>query len=163
SPVSVPPTPSVPVVPTPSVSVVPAPSVSAAPPRQPNGIPRVIYLGRVLELCFYPLAAVVLGDIVLLLVPQAREALLAFGDDGQFGTQVVAFEVAFVLWMISAWYVARLLVGRRFDPDLIGSCSKPQFAARVAKWLPRALALLAGLPIAVRITWRGEASWLGPV
>jgi hypothetical protein len=127
------------------------------------GIPRLIYLGRTLSLCFYPLTAVLLGDAVLLFVPQASEALLAFGDDGQFAGQAVAFEIAFVLWMISAWYVARLLVGRRFDPDLIGKCRKPGFAVVVTKWLPRTIALLAGPPLAVRITLRGESGWLGPI
>jgi hypothetical protein len=95
-------------------------SSPAAKPRSSTadaaGIPRLIYLGRVLALCFYPLVAVILGDFVLLLVPQAREALLAFGDGPLFATQAVAFEVAFVVWMISAWYVARLLVGRHENP-----------------------------------------------
>src|ERR1700730_3438224 len=120
------------------VGVSPEPTTHSASPAHAHiiGIPRLIYLGRVLGLCFYPVAAVLIGDLVLLLVPQAREALLAFGDNGQFATQAIAFEIAFVLWMISAWYVARLLVGRRFNPDLIGKCSKPRFAVNVTKWLP---------------------------
>lgn len=140
-----------------NVQGAPAPS---PPAPQPGEIPRVIYLGRLLGLCFYPLAAVILGDAVLLGVPQAREALRAFGDDGDFATQAAAFFVAFGLWMTSAWYVSHLLVGRRFKPDLIGSCSKSGFASGATKWLPRALALLASLPIAIDIAV-SESAWLG--
>jgi hypothetical protein len=110
-------------------------------------IPRLIYLARVLRLCFFPAATVALGDIVLLFVPQAREALRAFGDGPRFVSQIIALWVAYVLWMLAAWYVARLLLGRRFQPDLVGICSSPRFARRVAEWLPRLLAMLAALPV----------------
>ena len=115
-----------------------------------RGIPRSIYLVRILSLCFFPIATVLLGDLVILYVPQAQEALLAFDDVAghwHLTTQALGFETAYVLWMISAWYVARLLVGRRFEPDLVGTCCSPTFAAGVSKHLPRLLALSAGLPI----------------
>src|SRR5579859_5823919 len=101
-----------------------------------RGIPRSIYLARILNLCFFPVATVLLGDLVILYVPQAQEALLAFDDAAgrwSMTSQAFAFEVAYVLWMISAWYVARLLVGRRFEPDLVGTCRSPAFAAGVSK------------------------------
>lgn len=115
-----------------------------------GGIPRTIYLARILSLCFFPIATVVLGDLVILCVPQAQEALLAFDDaSGRWyiTSQAFSFEVAYVLWMICAWYVARLLVGKRFEPDLVGACGSPTFAAGLSKHLPRLLALLAGIPI----------------
>ena len=123
-----------------------------APPRSAGsrGIPRFIYLARILNLCFFPIATVLLGNLVILCVPQAQEALLAFDDAAgrwSITSQAFAFEVAYALWMICAWYVARLLVGRRFEPDLVGTCSSPAFATGVSKHLPRLLALLAALPI----------------
>lgn len=125
-------------------------TIAPTPNAGSRGIPRFIYLARILNLCFFPLATVLLGDLVILYVPQAQEALLAFDDTygGWYITsQAFAFEVAYVLWMISAWYVARLLVGRRFDPDLVGTCCSPPFAAGLSQHLPRVLALLAGIPI----------------
>lgn len=125
-------------------------TIAPAPESASRGIPRFIYLARILSLCFFPVATVLLGDLVILYVPQAQEALLAF-DDAAGGwyitSQAFAFEIAYVLWMICAWYVARLLVGRRFDPDLVGTCCSPPFAARLSKHLPRFLALLAGIPV----------------
>ena len=115
-----------------------------------GGIPRTIYLARILSLCFFPVATVLLGDLAILCVPQAQEALLAFDDAAgrwYIPSEAFAFEVAYVLWMVSAWYVARLLVGRRFEPDLVGTCCSPAFAAGVSKHLPRLLALFAGIPI----------------
>ncbi len=112
-------------------------------------IPRLIYLARTLRLCFFPVATVVAGDFVLLFVPQAQEALRAFGDGSRFASQVISLWVAYVLWMLAAWYVARLLLGRRFDPDLLGLCISSRFARKVASWLPRTLAVLAALPVPV--------------
>lgn len=114
-------------------------------------IPRLIYLARVLRLCLFPVATVLLGDIVLLFVPQAREALRAFGDGSRFVSQIIALWAAYLLWMLSAWYVARLLLGRRFQPDLVGICSSPAFARKVAQWLPRLLAVLAALPVPINL------------
>ncbi|MGH8199592.1 MAG: hypothetical protein ACREVO_04410 [Steroidobacteraceae bacterium] len=114
-------------------------------------IPRLIYLTRVLRLCLFPVATVLLGDIVLLFVPQARETLRAFGDGSRFVSQIIALWVAYALWMVSAWYVARLLLGRRFQPDLVGICRSPVFAQQVARWLPRSLAVLAALPVPINL------------
>lgn len=122
-----------------------------------RGIPRLIYLGRILWLCIFPLLTVIVGDLALLLVPQAKEALVAFDRGSGTGilntthlySQEFSFEVAYVAWMVSAWYVARLLVGRRFKPDLVGVCCSEPFALRVTTYLPRILAVVAGLPVAV--------------
>jgi hypothetical protein len=130
-----------------------------------QGLPRLIYLARILNLCFFPLATVILGDLVILCVSQAQEALLAFEDGAEarwhITPQAFSFEVAYVMWMVSAWYVARLLVGKRFDPDLVGTCSSPQFARQVAKHLPRLLALCAGLPIALFLLQHPQLLGLG--
>ena len=132
-------------------------------PKQ--GIPRLIYLARILNLCFFPLATVILGNLAILYISQAQEALLAF-DDGINGRwritpQSFSFVVAYVVWMVAAWYVARLLVGKRFDPDLVGACSSPSFADGLAKHLPRLLALFAGLPIAIFLLTKTQLPGLG--
>ena len=129
------------------------------------GIPPLIYLARILNLCFFPLATVIIGNLTILYVSQAQEALLAF-DDGINGRwhitpQSFSFVVAYVAWMVAAWYVARLLVGKRFDPDLVGECSSACFADCVTKSLPRLLALLAGLPIAIFLLTKTQLPGLG--
>ena len=141
-------------------------TLSVAPPASApaDGIPRPIYLARVLWLCFFPVFTVVVGDFVLIFVAQAREALVAFNDEHAH-SQLIAFALAYALWMVSAWYVARLLLGKRFKPDLIGQCSSPLFARRVAKGLPRTLAIVAGLPVPgvllYRIVFYGQSElWL---
>jgi hypothetical protein len=122
-------------------------------PAAKAGIPRLIYLARILWLCFFPVFTVVVGNVVLIAVGQAREALLAFNDDHAH-TQLISFELGYVLWMVSAWYVARLLLGKRFEPDLIGVCNSPNFARGLAKWLPRLLAFAAGLAIPLVLLYR---------
>src|SRR5271170_6978445 len=112
----------------------------------------MIYLSRVLRLCFFPLLTVLVGVFVLLRVQQAREALVAIDTDhGHLPTQALAFELSFLAWMISAWYVTRLLLGRRFKPDVIGQCVSTDFARRLVIWLPRALALIAGVFVSLYV------------
>jgi hypothetical protein len=146
------------------MSSIPAASGHAASSAPEDGIPRPIYLARILWLCFFPVFTVVVGDFVLIFVAQAREALVAFNDE-HARSQLLAFAVAYAVWMLSAWYVARLLLGKRFKPDLIGKCSSPTFARNLAKGLPRVLALVAGLPIPgvlfYRILFYGQSDlWL---
>jgi hypothetical protein len=132
---------------------------------QQNGLPQgdvppLIYLARVLNLCIFPVLTVLLGVFMMLFVSQVREALLAIPGRK---LQAVTFEIAFLAWMLSAWYVARLLVGRRFQPDLVGLCRSPGFARAVALWLPRVLALIAGVPVAGWVFRNHiEPPWLGP-
>lgn len=134
-------------------------SKPSPPPR--GDVPGFIYLARMIQLCFFPVLTVVLGSFALLCVSQVREALLAFGDRPYFVSQAVAFELAVLAWMLSAWYVARLLVGKRFHPDLVGRCRSPWFARAVARWLPRTLALLAGIPVVLWIAFELEPAWVG--
>jgi hypothetical protein len=128
------------------MSSIPAVPMQAAAPAPASGIPPLIYLGRVLWLCFFPVFTVLVGDLVLIFVAQAREALVAFNDE-HVHSQLLAFAIAYALWMVSAWYVARILLGKRFEPDLLGKCRSARFARNLAKGLPRALALVAGLPV----------------
>lgn len=111
-------------------------------------IPRALYLLRMLWLCFFPVFTVLVGNGVLLGVPQAREALLAFESDRALAGQAFWLYAAHLYWIALAWYTARLLVDRRFRPDTVGLCVSRAFALGVARWLPRGLALLGGLPVA---------------
>ena len=146
------------------MSSIPAASEPVASPAPENGIPRPIYLGRVLWLCFFPVFTVLVGDFVLIFVAQAREALVAFSDQHAH-SQLIAFALSYALWMVSAWYVARLLLGKRFKPDLLGECSSPIFARNLAIGLPRGLALVAALTVPgvllYRILFYGQSDlWL---
>lgn len=118
--------------------------------NDPKGeIPRLIYLLRIVRLCFFSVFTVLVGNLVILGVPQARETILSFQDKEIFGSQQFWFAVSFGVWMVLAWYPARLLVGKRFQPDLVGVCCSSEFSSAVATHLPRVLALIAGLPIAL--------------
>src|SRR5688572_10886382 len=103
-------------------------------------IQRGLYLVRALGLCIVPLLTVVLGNLVLLLVPQAREALRVGGEVAREAAgygQSLATLLAFVVWMLSAWYSTRLLLGRRFDPDTLGPVDE-DFRQAVTTLAPRA-------------------------
>src|SRR5262249_1671487 len=147
------------------MSSIPAASEPAAASSEPeNGIPRPIYLGRVLWLCFFPVFTVLVGDFVLIFVAQAREALVAFNDE-HARSQLIVFALSYALWMVSAWYVARLLLGKRFEPDLLGQCTSPVFARNLALRLPQGLALVAALTVPgvllYRIVFYGQSDlWL---
>jgi hypothetical protein len=125
-----------------------------APPLPPAGdLPRVLYLLRVLWLCFFPVFTVVAGNLVLLLVPQAREALQARHGAGLLEVQDAWLVLAHLFWIGMAWYTARLLLDRRFSPDTTGLCAHPGFSQGLTVWLPRALVLLGGLPIALLLAF----------
>ncbi|MFX5494219.1 hypothetical protein ABTD62_20990, partial [Acinetobacter baumannii] len=78
-------------------------------------------------------------------VDQAQETLLALEVAS---AQAAALVLAFGLWLLLAWYTARLLLDRRFSPDTLGECMHRRFAVELRRWLPRALVLGGGLPIA---------------
>lgn len=124
----------------------PPPEPPAGPPAAPTGdVPRMLYLLRVLVLCAFPVGIVIAGVAVLLGLEQARETLLAL-EVGSVQTALLFF--AFGLWLLTAWYVSRLLLDRRFQPDTLGECTHPGFAGPLRRWLPRGLILGGGLPIA---------------
>ena len=128
----------------------PPPGPPAPPPGEgastPEGdVPRVLYLLRVLGLCAFPVGIVVAALAVLLGLDQAQETLLSLEVRS---VQTVTLLFAFGLWLLLAWYTARLLLDRRFKPDTLGECTNPAFAERLRCWLPRALIPGGGLPIA---------------
>jgi hypothetical protein len=115
-------------------------------------------LVRLLAMCLTSVV-MVLGGNALLALPQIREGLWAFDDGtGDEGWRQVAFVMAFLYWAVTAWYVARLTLGRRFPHDSVGS-SEP-FVHAVAKWLPRLLGLAACLPVALFLLGTGKHSTL---
>lgn len=121
------------------------PPPPAAGPAAEGDVPWVLYLLRVLWLCAFPVGVVAAGVIVLLQVDQARETLLAL-EVGSLQTAILV--MAFALWLMLSWYTSRLLLDRRFKPDTLGECERPRFAEGLRRWLPRALVLGGGLPIA---------------
>lgn len=123
----------------------PPPPVDA--PQPPTGdVPWSLYLIRVLWLCAFPVGITVAGVAFLLGVAQAQETLLALEV---MSAQTAALVAAFGLWLLLAWYTCRLLLDRRFSPDSLGECMQARFATSLRRWLPRALVLGGGLPIAV--------------
>lgn len=119
---------------------------------------------RLTRLCLYSVLMVLAGNVLLLSLPQVREALWSF-DDGEGGEhrRAVFFVVAFVYWAVTAWYVSRLTLGRAFEQDVVGTPPDDPFTNTVARWLPRVLGLLAIVPIAL-FMWRlSTPRWLAPV
>ncbi|ALK97219.1 hypothetical protein AB595_11305 [Massilia sp. WF1] len=133
-------------------------------------VTRFTFLRRTLLLNFYPVLTVAAGNLILLAVPQAREALGAFRNVGETTESLWAnpgywiFIAALAYWSLTAWYCARLLLARRFPLDNVGPCASHRFAAAVNAWLPRALGLLACVPITLWFALPGAPSgaWLAP-
>ncbi|MEX8496157.1 hypothetical protein, partial [Sphaerotilus sp.] len=92
--------------------------------------------------------AVVVGNVVLMAVPQAREALQVALTGGDLWSLRTLFHVGAVLyWAATAWFVARLLLSRKFKNDSLGADADPPFVHWVAVVLPRLLAILATFPV----------------
>ena len=108
-------------------------------------------LRRLLWLCFFSVFTVVVGNTVLLAVPQARETLYALDDgSGQDLRRFVFFALAYLYWAVTAWFVARMMLARRFDPDTVGAGpALMRYANACARIIPRALGLLACVPLAL--------------
>ncbi len=137
----------------------PRPEDLPPPPAPPEGdVPRVLYLLRVLWLCAFPVGIVAAGVAVLLGLDQARETLLSL-ETGSAQTAVLVSS--FGLWLLLAWYTARLLLDRRFKPDSLGECTRPRFADGLRRWLPRGLVLGGGLPIAMFFMAQGRERLIG--
>lgn len=125
-----------------------------------------IVIVRLLWRCFFAVFAVVVGTVVLAAVPQAREALMVFAADADERRLHAAFYVCAVLyWAIAAWFTTRLLLGRRFEQDSLGTSPDDPFVDWFATVMPRGLALVATVPVCV-ITWmanRALGAGLGAV
>lgn len=139
-------------------------------PSHAAQITRFTFLRRTLLLNFYPVLTVAAGNVILLGVPQAREALGAFRNFAETRESLWAnpsywiFIAALAYWSLTAWYCARLLVAKRFAVDNVGRCEHHGFAAAVNAWLPRALGLLSCVPITVWFALPGAppGAWLAP-
>ncbi len=106
------------------------------------------FLSKVFFLAFFSFATVALGNIIILWADPARETVEAFTVDQR--SHLICFWSALFYWGLCAWYTARLMLERSFAPfDYILPCVSERFAARVIKWTPRGLGLLAVVPIAL--------------
>ncbi len=112
---------------------------------------KLLVFQRMVWLCFFSVLTVVAGNTILLAVPQAREALYALDDgSGADLRRFVLFAVSYLYWAFTAWFVARLMLGRKFQIDTVGVTPETQaFANHCARIIPRALGLLASVPLAL--------------
>jgi hypothetical protein len=151
----------------------PPASPSPRAPRATNQITRFTFLRRTLLLNFYPVLTVAAGNIILLAVPQAREALGAFSKPGKLAEAEQTlwanpsywiFIAALAYWSLTAWYCARLLLAKRFAVDNVGHCAHHGFAAATNAWLPRVLGLLSCVPITAwfALPDAPPGAWLAP-
>jgi hypothetical protein len=129
----------------------PAPltNMPASPPSGAS-ISHVDVVLRMLWLCSFCVLTVVGGLFLLGVLPQIQEALWAFDDGGanewqRFGV----FVGAFLYWALTVWFVARLLLGRDFKHDTVGTAPHDAFTNTVALLLPRVLGCLCCFPIAI--------------
>ena len=113
-------------------------------------------------LSFFSFVTVAFGNFVILWVDPARETVEAFTIDDY--SQLICFWSGLFYWGLCAWYGARLMLERSFAPfDYILPCVSKGFAAQVIKWTPRALGLLAVIPIALLFLFdpRMQDTWFG--
>ena len=91
-----------------------------------------------------------------------EETVEAFTIDDY--SQLICFWSGLFYWGLCAWYGARLMLERSFAPfDYILPCVSKDFCAQVIKWTPRALGLLAVIPIALLFLFdpRMQDTWFG--
>jgi hypothetical protein len=97
-------------------------------------------LGAASWLCIYPVALVIAGIALLVLVPEGNELLDATAVSDRVGVKFI-FYSSLVAWALGAWYCSRVLLMRRFA-GRFGSGpldSDDAFTIFVRTWLPRAL------------------------
>lgn len=138
-----------------------AAAASQAVPGPGDAVPVLAYTVRTLVLCAVPIMAVAAVVYLFVVFAPGQEAMTAFAEPGAWSSQRLWFVPAFMVWLLSAWYPARVLLGRRFHPDLLGHCDRPVYARRLCDWLPRSLALAAGLPLALQVAQGEQTHGLG--
>jgi hypothetical protein len=107
-------------------------------------------LGRVLWLCRFSVAPLLIGAYALLLNDQAQEVLREFAARGGWWDNILeftAFAAVFLLWALNTWLCARLLT-ELFLPESPAPLPHELFY-RI--WVPRALGALAALVVPVAI------------
>jgi len=121
------------------------------PAMQASFADRLLVLRRMLWLVLFSTLTVLAGNAVLLGVPQARETLMAFEDGSDLSAlwHFGVFCAAYLYWAFTAWFVARLMIGRCFVRDIV---QPPEgtgaWTAACAEWIPRVLGVLATVPLA---------------
>ena len=127
-------------------------SHSATPPNE--RVPPGVFLSRLLFLCFFSVFSLVVANGLMLGVDQANETLQAF--DGWDDPRYWLFLLGFASWAVSSWYTSRMLIGRIYPTQALGTCTHPGFANWSTAVLPRLLGLMAVMPSLVFFANRGE-------
>jgi hypothetical protein len=114
---------------------------------------RLKEIGSILWRCIYSVSLTILGSLGFALVPQGIETLRLAA---QPGWNFPLFLVAVAAWSLSAWYSARLTLGRVFGGTSEIDRSDTPFVNRTRKWLPRLLAVMPSTVLAIRFYQLGE-------
>ena len=116
---------------------------------------RLKEIGSLLWRCFYSVTLTVLGAIGLVGVPQGAECLRLVSQPG-WNFPLFLFSVA--TWSLSAWYSARLTLGRVFEHTSVIDRSDTPFVNGMRLWLPRVLAVLPGAVLTLQFRRLGLAA-----
>lgn len=109
----------------------------------------LMVLGAACWLCIYPVALVIAGVFLLILVPQGNELLEATARHDAFGFKLI-FHASVAAWALSAWYCSRVLLQRRFPGRFASPAleSDERFVVLLRVWLPRLLGAAIYLSLA---------------
>jgi hypothetical protein len=102
---------------------------------------RLKEIGSLVWRCFYSVTLTVMGTAGLVFVPQGAECLRLVSQPG-WNFPLFLFSVA--TWSLSAWYSARLTLGRVFENSSVIDRSDTPFVNAMRLWLPRLLSVLPG-------------------
>ena len=109
--------------------------------------------GSILWRCFYSVTLTVLCSAGLALIPQGVECLRLVSQAG-WNFPLFLFSVA--AWSLSAWYSARLTLGRVFEGTSVLDRSDTPFVNRARLWLPRVLGVIPSTVLAMQFQRMGE-------
>ncbi len=116
---------------------------------------RLKEIGSLLWRCFYSVTLTLLGVAGLVFVPQGAECLRLVSQPG-WNFPLFLFSMA--TWSLSAWYSARLTLGRVFEHTSVIDRSDTPFVNHMRMWLPRVLSVLPGLVLTIQFRRIGNAS-----
>ncbi len=108
---------------------------------------RLKEIGSLLWRCFYSVTLTLLGAAGLVFVPQGTECLRLVSQPG-WNFPLFLFSMA--TWSLSAWYSARLTLGRVFENTSVIDRNDTVFVNCMRMWVPRALAVLPGLVLTIQ-------------
>jgi hypothetical protein len=98
--------------------------------------------GYAVQPSLFSLVLLLLGAVVLVLVPQGKDAVLALADRGVIWRRLL-FGIAALFWSVQTWYWARALY-TLMDRDL---SSNPSYRRKLGAYLPRLLGMSALLVV----------------